>query len=414
MAPEARLGAVETRSDIYSLGALLYLLLTGTAPDEPSTQRSWHRLREGNLRISGSVEAIVMRALSFDASNRFQRVEEMEEALLLALEQSSERGRARSNTATQKNSKDRQVPAESKDDSDEVTISIVPLQSQLARQYMKGLQSNTVQDKHVGTRDAIADTPTISTTYIRDALLERGIDTPPVEDETLEDEKLSMDEVLPEPMPRSSSIPAEDTKNEVPLLQRLQERITGVLPALKSKPRPTALHDVQRDTEHVSLLKRLQHFLLGEQQHTTTAAALIETPLRVQPNQGYTIRISLMGREVATAPPGSKKGTQPVGLSAIVRNETVHIEVRSAIFQNYAYVAQRADVQMPGDGFAAEVLIPMQTLSEGPSGRRERLHIFFMDEMQRPLYEKPFAIEVFVSRLVQSGREGHNVLTIPL
>ncbi len=164
----------------------------------------------------------------------------------------------------------------------------------------------------------------------------------------------------------------------------------------------------------MSLLKRLQRFLLGEQQHTTTAAALIETPLRVQPNQGYTIRIHLMGREVGTAPPGAKKGTQPVGLSAIVRNEIVHIEVRSAIFQNYAYVAQRADVQMPGEGFAAEVLIPMQTLSDGPSGRRERLHIFFMDEMKRPLYEKPFAVEVFVSRLVQSGREGHNVLTIPL
>ena len=414
VAPETRLGIVEPRSDIYSLGALLYLLLTGSTPDEPSPsmQRPWHRLRETNPRISGSIEAIVMRALSVDVSNRFQRVEEMEEALLLALEQFSETRRV---SPSARNGK--QGRPGSKDEAEEVTISIVSLQSQLARQHLKRLQNE--QDEYVLARNAIADTPTISTAHIRDALLHDAIAyTPqPVEEETLEEQTPLDTGILPEPMPRATPLPVEDTKNEAHLLQRLQERITGVLPALKPKPRPDTLppsSESRTSTSDTSLLKRLQRFLLGEQQHTTTAAALIETPLRVQPNQGYTIRISLMGREVATVPPGTKKGTQPVGLSAVVRNERVHIEVRSAIFQNYAYVAQRADVQMPGDGFAAEVLIPMQTLSEGPSGRRERLHIFFMDEMQRPLYEKPFAIEIFVSRLVQSGREGHNVLTIPL
>jgi len=146
----------------------------------------------------------------------------------------------------------------------------------------------------------------------------------------------------------------------------------------------------------------------------TTAAALIETPLRIQPNQAYTIRLHLLGRDTATLPHGAKKGAEPVGLSAVVHGEVVHIEVRSAIFQNYAYIVQQADVHVPDAGFAAEVTIPMQPLSEGPSGRRERLHIFFMDEQRRPLYEKPFAVEVFVSHLVQAGREGHNVLTIPL
>ena len=428
VAPEARLGNVELRSDIYSLGALLYLLLTGSTPDEPSSsmQRPWHGLREANPRISGTIEAIVMRALSVDISNRFQRVEEMEEALLLALEQFSETRRVRPGASTQKNGKDDtatngQDTPRSKDDAEEVTISIVSLQSQLARMHLKKLQTEqeSTQDERVLAREAIADTPTISTAHIRDALLNRVIDTPqPGEDETLEDETPFADEVLPEPMPRATPVPVvSGTTGELPFLQRFKERITGVLPALKPKPRPAEeppLTEQPTDTADMSLLKRLQRFLLGEQQHTTTAAALIETPLRVQPNQGYTIRLHLMGREVATAPPGAKKGTQPVGLSAIVRNEIVHIEVRSAIFQNYAYVAQRADVQMPGEGFAAEVLIPMQTLSDGPSGRRERLHIFFMDEMKRPLYEKPFAVEVFVSRLVQSGREGHNVLTIPL
>ncbi len=427
VAPEARLGAVESRSDIYSLGALLYLLLTGSTPDEPSSsmQRPWRGLRESNPRISGSIEAIVMRALSVDMSNRFQRVEEMEEALLLALEQFSETRRVRPGVSAHKNGKrsttaNGQDALGSKDDMEEVTISIVSLQSKLAQMHLQKLQANqeNTQDAYVLAREAIADTPTISTAHIREALLNHVIDTPqPVEDETLEDETTPVDEALPEPMPRATPAPVDSTTGEVPILQRFRERVTGVLPALKSRPRPaeeSTQSEAQTDTSDMSLLKRLQRFLLGEQQHTTTAAALIETPLRVQPNQGYTIRIHLMGREVGTPPPGAKKGTQPVGLSAIVRDEVVHIEVRSAIFQNYAYVAQRADVQMPGDGFAAEVLIPMQTLSEGPSGRRERLHIFFMDEMKRPLYEKPFAVEVFVSRLVQSGREGHNVLTIPL
>ncbi len=75
---------------------------------------------------------------------------------------------------------------------------------------------------------------------------------------------------------------------------------------------------------------------------------------------------------------------------------------------------QQATVPIPASGYAAEVTMPMQPLSSGPNGRRDRLHIFFTDEMRRPLYEKPFVVELFISHLVQPGREGHNVLTIPL
>jgi hypothetical protein len=100
-------------------------------------------------------------------------------------------------------------------------------------------------------------------------------------------------------------------------------------------------------------------------------------------------------------------------LSALAKGEIVHIEVRSALFQNYAYIVQQADVQLPGKGYAAEVIIPLQPLANGPNGRRDRLHIFFMDEMRRPLYDKPFVVELLISQLVQPGQEGYNVLTIP-
>jgi hypothetical protein len=290
----------------------------------------------------------------------------------------------------------------------------------LARWQLEKLQADS-ENGHSVVREAIADTPTISTGHIREALFNVPSETAPVANENIriEEDKQEVDEALPEPMPRADSVPTSEATGEMPLMQRFKERVSGLLPALpraaKSASTGAAAPVAQpQDETGTSFLKRLQRFLLGEQQHTTTAAALIETPLRIQPNQSYAIRVHLMGRDMAKLAPHAKKGSQPVGLSAIVRDETVHIEIRSSIFQNYAYVIQRADVQIPGEGFAAEVTIPMQPLSNGQNGRRERLHIYFMDEARRPLYEKPFAIEVLVSHLVQAGREGHAVLTIPV
>jgi len=121
-----------------------------------------------------------------------------------------------------------------------------------------------------------------------------------------------------------------------------------------------------------------------------------------------------MGRDVPMLPPGAKTGVQSTGLSALLHGDTVSIEVRSVLHQSYAYLVQQATVAIPAAGYIAEVTIPMQPLSSAPSGRRDRLHIFFLDEQRRPLYEKPFVVEVFVSHLVKRGHEGHHVLTIPV
>lgn len=102
------------------------------------------------------------------------------------------------------------------------------------------------------------------------------------------------------------------------------------------------------------------------------------------------------------------------GLSALARGDRIHIEVQTALIQNYAYILQQADVEIPSTGYAAEVTIPLQAIPDGSGTRRERLHINFTDEAKRPLYEKPFVVELFISSHVQAGREGHNVLTIPL
>jgi len=233
-----------------------------------------------------------------------------------------------------------------------------------------------------------------------------AVSAPAAEQTAIEAEPAQEEQPPTQPLPDSSAATLPDSGAisgvHPSLVQRMLGRVSGVLPAM-ARPTPK-----EAETQEEPLLKRLQRFVLGEQQHVTTAAALIETPLRIQPNQIYSIRIHMMGRDEPD--PGSIYG----GLSAVTKGETVHIEVRSALYRNFAYIVQQTDVTMPGKGYAAEVTMPMQAFTQGPSGRRERLHIFFTDEARRPLYERPFVIEVFISHLVQSGREGHNVLSIPL
>ena len=278
------------------------------------------------------------------------------------------------------------------------------------------LQSE-VQDTSLQAPDAVVDEllPPSAHTIGRNARdLDTPVPTPPIQTE------------------------AEHTKNS--LANSFKKRITGIFPAIPRLPKPPVqtptkptpvvsvppvTPSIKTETEaeadtasakERTLLKQLQRLILGEQKPVTTAAAIIETPLRIQPNQSYTIRIQLMGRDQPRYPHPveAHKGERVGGLSSLVKGETVYIEVRSALYQSYAYIVQQAAVSLPSQGYAAEVTIPMQPLSNGPNGRRDRLHIFFMDATRHPLYEKPFVVELFISHLVQPGREGHNVLTIPL
>jgi serine/threonine protein kinase len=211
--------------------------------------------------------------------------------------------------------------------------------------------------------------------------------------------------LLPQPTSRSGMLPAiVPGISKQRALTRIKDLFISARSLLTHQIQPSEA-EVDKDA---SFLQRVQRFILGEQKHTTMAAALIETPMRIQPTQSYAIRIQIIGRDQLT------DETQTGGLSALADGDIVHIEVRLALYQNYAYMVQQADVAIPASGYAAEVTVPMHPLSSGPSSRRERLHIFFMDQERNPLYEKPFVIELFVSPLVQLGHEGHNVLSIPM
>ena len=394
IAPEALQGSGDVRSDIYSLGAIFYLLLTGMPPEE-SALRSRNRLRtpqEVHACSYTHVSESVMQALALEPSERFQSVAAFSEAL-------------RNPRYRRPVSRRESEPAEQSLDVE--TVRIVPLSHKDVARWRADRPGGTplvgVQGEGVPPGSVSAVIPV----------------TPPIEDgEHRAGRKVGQ--------------PAVPTRS-------LLQRVTGKLPAIrpdmfKSKPvlpqktaeTPPAVqsyntqfiapHPQAASRNGSAWLEHIKHAVLGKQ-HSIAAAAIIETPLRVLPDQMYSIRLHVIGRD--EAPPSNesheaRRRSGAGGLSALAHGDVALIEVRSVLHQSYAYIVQQAAVTIPAQGYVAEVTIPMQPLVSTPTGRRDRLHIFFLNDQRHPLYEKPFVVEIFVSHHVKRGNEGHHVLTIPL
>ena len=84
--PELFSGKVEPRSDIYSLGATMFHLLTGSDPqDNPLLVFDFNKNplpRQINPQISNEMERILMRAVAYEPEGRFRSAAEMRDVLI--------------------------------------------------------------------------------------------------------------------------------------------------------------------------------------------------------------------------------------------------------------------------------------------------------------------------------------------
>src|SRR5260370_16435911 len=107
--------------------------------------------------------------------------------------------------------------------------------------------------------------------------------------------------------------------------------------------------------------------ILGRQRPIIMAAAIVESPSRVQPTQVFTLRLHIMGRDKPLPTPKANTNDRFAGLSTLQHGDTTLIEVLSVLHQTYAYIVQQTTVTIPAAAYIAEVLIPIHFLSTTPS-----------------------------------------------
>lgn len=118
MAPEQAIGHTDMRSDIYSLGVVLYQLLTGLVPYRGSTpfqvlmQHTYEPLPDPcqiNPHLPADVVPVLQKALAKDPNQRFQSAQELgraiqeigPDAITLPISDSSPQGQNFDRTARQ-------------------------------------------------------------------------------------------------------------------------------------------------------------------------------------------------------------------------------------------------------------------------------------------------------------------------
>lgn len=440
-APEALQGLAEPRSDIYSLGAILYLLLTGSLPDEAS-QRRRGRLRsprELNGRISAHVNDCVMQALAIEPSKRIQNALEMSEALFNPLS-----SRFQTLKLDRRDHEVTHTPAATNEDVETIRIDplsqmhvdrwrasrpqtatpgTIPHRPLTPRPTSEPQEVEAIQAEWQQQPVAPLQSSPVSAIPTIDAAIETQSITPDKQvdkKETSGSRQTPLQDVPTSPLPQSSQNPTmpgrkQNTRIMMPAIsfEWLKKSRSGQESVSEQSPIDIIDADSQNEAAN-SRIKQLQRLALVKQQGAIMAAAFIESPICVQPNQVFTLRIHILGRDKPKLPSGTQQEEgRLTWLSSLAQGDTLSIEVRVVLNQRHTYKVQKATVTIPAAGYVAEVMIPIQPLTSVPSGRRDRLHIFFFDQQRHPLYDKPFMVEVFVSHLVKRGHEGHHVLTIP-
>lgn len=80
--PEQISGKTDPRSDVFSLGATMYHLLTGISPKKIASDFDFPSIRELNSKVSPGLNDILTKALATKLSQRYQTITDMKNALL--------------------------------------------------------------------------------------------------------------------------------------------------------------------------------------------------------------------------------------------------------------------------------------------------------------------------------------------
>ena len=80
--PEQYRGRVETRSDLYALGATMHHALSGRDPARPSRHSAFHRCANCVPNLDSSLAALVDQALAYDVVNRMHDATEFKRRLI--------------------------------------------------------------------------------------------------------------------------------------------------------------------------------------------------------------------------------------------------------------------------------------------------------------------------------------------
>ena len=137
MAPEQSNGLSDYRSDIYSLGVILYQMLTGRVPftaDSPIAISLKHIQatpippRELNSEIPPSVEEIILKAMAKDPNERFQQAQALSDTFWKALqqEQSYTKTSTETTSSTTEVSGETEEAAEKEHSSPSVATQVLP------------------------------------------------------------------------------------------------------------------------------------------------------------------------------------------------------------------------------------------------------------------------------------------------